>query len=473
MNILIIKLKEIFIDYSIDENILDDFINLIQNLHYTEGIDNKYITNKLINYLFNNNLYNNNKDLINKLVNKIINLGIDINLSEIILNVIQINNEIDQTSISILIKKILNYMNDKDIFVVLKYLKDIDYLNLINRVELIFRHIITEKDIKKYKNNEEMKDILNEIFKGITNSEKINEHLDKKDKYFQEYLNKFIFELVSVIVQLSNNYVFKDDFYETLEILLNRIKSDDLIIGVFKALFFELYDTNEISLRYIESKEFGLNKYNIKQIDFDLFNYLINIIKFLLKFHPIKEIIFELIFFLDKIYINYEKNISNKNSNCICTFTHIFNSKTIIIGFFHLLSGYQKYMNLYQQKKYYIKDDFKDYDKIISCFFFNIQSPGYLYDFRNYLKDEKIYKEKISFIEEIIQIISLLKEEKKGDFNKNKIFYLNTLELIEIFYSSNSLNANLSKDKEFENIFVKYFSKYGFFSFSRSKVLIM
>ena len=202
MNILIIKLKEIFIDYSIDENILDDFINLIQNLHYTEGIDNKYITNKLINSLFNNNLYNNNKDLINKLVNKIINLGIDINLSEIILNVIQINNEIDQTSISILIKKILNNMNDKDIFVVFKYLKDTDYLNLINRVELIFRHIITEKDIKQYKNNEEMKDILNEIFKGITNSEKINEHLDKKDKYFQEYLNKFIFELVSVIVQL-------------------------------------------------------------------------------------------------------------------------------------------------------------------------------------------------------------------------------------------------------------------------------
>ena len=474
MNILIIKLKEIFIDYSIDENILDDFINLIQNLHYTEGIDNKYITNKLINSLFNNNLYNNNKDLINKLVNKIINLGIDINLSEIILNVIQINNEINQTSISILIKKILNYMNDKDIFVVLKYLKDIDYLNLINRVELIFRHIITEKDIKKYKNNEEMKDILNEIFKGITNSEKINEHLDKKDKYFQEYLNKFIFELVSVIVQLSNNYVFKDDFYETLEILLNRIKSDDLIIGVFKALFFELYDTNEISLRYIESKEFGLNKYNIKQIDFDLFNYLINIIKFLLKFHPIKEIIFELIFFLDKLYINYEKNISNKNSNCICTFTHIFNSKTIIIGFFHLLSGYQKYMNLYQQKKYYIKDDFKDYDKIISCFFFNIQSPGYLYDFRNYLKDEKIYKEKISFIEEIIQIISLLKEEKKGDFNKNKIFYLNTLELIEIFYSSNSLNANLSKDKEFENIFVKYFLflKQNQFLFSPYKIPI-
>ena len=49
MNILIIKLKEIFIDYSIDENILDDFINLIQNLHYTEGIDNSIkiiITNK-------------------------------------------------------------------------------------------------------------------------------------------------------------------------------------------------------------------------------------------------------------------------------------------------------------------------------------------------------------------------------------------------------------------------------------------
>ena len=290
-------------------------------------------------------------------------------------------------------------MTDKDIADLLQHLKNIQYLNNKNKIEVIFRHIITEKNIKQYKNNEEIKNSLYEIFKEFTNLDKINERLSRKDLNFEIDFHKCILELISFIVQLSDNYVLDNDFFDIIEIFLKRIQKDGLIIGVFKALFFELFDTGETSLKYIESNNIGLNEYNIKQIDSDLYNYLKNIIKLLLKFHPIKEIVFELLFFLDKIYINYEKNIGTKNSTYICTFTHIFNSKTIIIGFFHLLSGYQKYMNLNQQKKYYLKDDFKGYEKIISCFFFNVQSPGYFYNFRNYLKDEKIYKEKITFIE--------------------------------------------------------------------------
>ena len=107
-----------------------------------------------------------------------------------------------------------------------------------------------------------------------------------------------------------------------------------------------------------------------------------NIIEFLLKFEPIKEIIFELLFFLDKININYEKNINTKNSIYTCTFSHMFNSKKIIKGIFHLISEYQKKMNLNSQKKYHLKKEFKGYEKIISSLFHNIQSPGYLFDMR-------------------------------------------------------------------------------------------
>ena len=365
-------------------------------------------------------------------------------------------------------------MTDKDIADLLKYLKNTQYLNIINRVEVIFRHIITEKNIKQYKNNEEIKNTLYEIFKEFTNLDKINEQLSKKDSHFEIDFHKCILELVSFIVQLSDNYVLNNDFFDILEIFLKRLKKEGLIKCVFKALFFELYDTEESSLKYIESSNIGLNAYNIKQIDLDLYKYLSNIIEFLLKFDPIKEIIFELLFFLDKININYEKNINTKNSIYTCTFTHIFNSKKIIKGIFHLISEYQKKMNLNSQKKYHLKEELKAYEKIISSLFHNIQGPGYLFDMREYLEDEKNYKEKLCFVEEIIQIISMLKEEKKGDINKNKIFYHNSIELIEIFYSSNSTNSNISKDKEFESIFdiYFYFLKQNKFLFSPNLITI-
>ena len=211
-------------------------MSIIKIFHDNEGSDNIYITNKLINSLFNDNLYNNNKDLINKLMNKIVNLGFDIDSSEIFLNIIQIYNDNDEKSASILIKKILNNMTDKDIAELLKNLKNTQYINIIKRVEVIFRHIIVEKNIKQYKNNEEIKNTLYELFKELTNLDKVNEQMNKKD---ENHFYKCILELISFIVQLSDNYVLNDDFFEKIEIFLNRLKKDELIIGVFKALFFE------------------------------------------------------------------------------------------------------------------------------------------------------------------------------------------------------------------------------------------
>ena len=93
-------------------------------------------------------------------------------------------------------------MTDKDIVVLLKHLKNTQYLNIINRIEVIFRHIIIEKDIKQYKNNEEIKNNLYEMFKELTNLEKMNEQLNKKDLYFEIDFHKCILELISFIVQL-------------------------------------------------------------------------------------------------------------------------------------------------------------------------------------------------------------------------------------------------------------------------------
>ena len=386
-------------------------------------------------------------------MNKIANLGFDIDSSEIFLNIIQIYNDNDAGSA---IKTILNKMTDEDLSDLLKYLKNTQYINIINRIEIIFRHIITENNIKKYKHNEEIKNTLYEIFKDFTNYDKINKFLKEKDSTFREAYYKCILELISFIIQLSDNYSLNDEFYEIIEIFLNKIKNEKLIIDIFKALYFELFDTKEICLNYIESDNFNINQYNIKPLDADLYKYLCKLIEFILKFPPVKIIIFELLFFLEKININYEKNKNTKNYNYICIFNHVFNSKKIIGGIFHLVSEYEQRMNSDSQKKYCINEEFKSYQKIVSVLYHNNQSPGYFLDIREYLKDVNIYKQKMIFIEEIIKIIFLL-EEENGDLNQNKIFYQNSLELIEIFYLSNFANENLSKDKEYEEIFTRFY----------------
>ena len=79
---------------------MDDFNKIIEAFN-----DNKYLRNKLINSLFNNNLFKNDSTLINKLINKISNLGYAIDSKEILLNIIMIYNDKDEASAHILIKK--------------------------------------------------------------------------------------------------------------------------------------------------------------------------------------------------------------------------------------------------------------------------------------------------------------------------------------------------------------------------------
>lgn len=384
-------------------------------------------------------------------MNKILDFGSKIDSVEIFLRIIQIDNSNDQNKISMLIKSILNQMNEKGIVEILKYLSNTKYLNIIKRLEVIFRHIIIEKNMQKYKNNEEIKNILYNMYKDLLNSE-INLN-------FEADFEKCVVELVSILVQLSDNYILNEDFFEVLEIFLKKRKKDKLIIDIFRALFFEIYDSNMPSTQYIEnSKDININKFKMKPLDSDLFSYLCKIIEFIQIFNPIKEIVFDLLSFLDKIYTEYEQNINSKNnSDYICIFTHIFNCKKIISGIFQIVCEYQNMIIQKEQKEIYIKNIFKNYHQLISYMFHHCKSPSYLFNIRNYLNDEKNFEHKLDFCEEIIKIISLEKEIK-NDTNKNKYFYQNLIELLEILWISTNLNKLLAKNKKYENIFIIFFN---------------
>ena len=187
---------------------MDDFNKIIEAFN-----DNKYLRNKLINSLFNNNLFKNDSTLINKLINKIPNLGYAIDSKEILLNIIMIYNDKDEASAHILIKKILNRMEEKNIAELLEYIKDkkTQYLNFINRFEVIFGHII-ENNIEKYKNNDDIKNALNQIFLVLIEAYK-GDIYNKKDSVYQNSFNKCIIELISIIAQI-NNLSLKNEIFE-------------------------------------------------------------------------------------------------------------------------------------------------------------------------------------------------------------------------------------------------------------------
>ena len=90
---------------------------------------------------------------------------------------------------------------------------------------------------------------------------------------------------------------------------------------------------------------------------------------------------------------------------------------------------------------------------MIIYLFYNCKSPAYLDNIRSYLKDDKNFLKRINFCQEIIDIISLEKEKKN-----DKYFYQNIIELLEIFRTSIQLNDNLCKDKNFEKIYIIFFS---------------
>ena len=369
---------------------------------------------------------------------KINNLVFVIDSIEIILNIFKLyNHNNNNCEGEILIIKGLNSMSDKEISYLLKHLKNNQNLEFVNNMKLILKHVIIDK---RY-------NIFTETFKEFIQLE-IN---DEKKPNLEGNYN--IFSLSKVFLDIIKEFLDENKG--------NKFdKSNSLFTYVFKALFFELFEKSENSKNHIkDSNNSNLNKYKVKQIDSNLYQYLCYIIDFFVKFkfNVNKEIILELLYFVDSIYKDYEKNMKKKNSDSICIFNHIF-TKKIMEGIFELISEYQRIMvkNLYG-KKYYIKEEFNNYDKFISFLFHNNLNPGYFFEIKEILEDQINLKEKIFFVEEIIEIISKEKEDKK-DINENKIFYQNLIELINILYSSSLSNNNLAKEKEYEKIFNAYFN---------------
>ena len=158
-------------------------------------------------------------------MNKIMNLGYDIDSKEILLNILINYNDKYELSARMLIKQILNKMKGKNIYELLEYIKDkkIQYLNFINRFEVIFGHII-ENITEEYKNNEDIKNALYEILLELFEAYKGPEYI-KKDSVYQNKFNKCIVELISIIAQL-NNLSLKNEIFEKIKKFLEQIKNE-------------------------------------------------------------------------------------------------------------------------------------------------------------------------------------------------------------------------------------------------------
>ena len=70
-----------------EEQILDDFIKIIETFNNNGRDVNRYYRNKLINSLFNNNILKNDSNLVNKLIKKISNFEYEIDSKEMLINI--------------------------------------------------------------------------------------------------------------------------------------------------------------------------------------------------------------------------------------------------------------------------------------------------------------------------------------------------------------------------------------------------
>ena len=89
-------------------------------------------------------------------------------------------------------------------------------------------------------------------------------------------------------------------------------------MSIFKALFFVLFRTDsepnlfENQLQYFDDK-MGLEKYEIKKLNEDLYNHLYKILDFVSIIKPNKDIMIELISYFEKVYKEYNRIYSIMN----------------------------------------------------------------------------------------------------------------------------------------------------------------
>ena len=217
--------------------------------------------------------------------------------------------------------------------------------------------------------------------------------------YNKKYFCKSLVELISIIIEINDNLNLENnetDYLNKLNLFLLKIKNEKINIGIFKAFFYELYETEsdnvENKLKYFDN-DINLDNYKIKKFNKDLYKYLCNIINFAMIFTPNKDIIIEIFSFFEKIYKDYVSNLDNKNNNyIICSFAHIFNSQYIIPKFFLYLFNYAYNNNFNNKDKKKLNDLFKNYKKLVLLLFYYNKNPPIFTSFRDCFNNEMIFQ---------------------------------------------------------------------------------
>ena len=427
-----------------------------------------YLRNKLINSLVDKKLYNNNIKLINKLNSELLNCFQNFenkfNTSEIFLNIFQIykhdKNEKMNDDLLILM---INSMPNNEFNKLLISINSSQYLDNISNAETVFGYIL-KSNIHRYSNDKLIKKQLFEIFDKITKINKYNELVSNKEELKEKY-NNFLIILLSILLYINENYDLNTNdedinLIEKLRFFLNKLKDNKLNLKVFKCLFLELYEYSnniENKLKYINNEKINAEKYSVKKLTLDLFNYLCNLIDSILLIEPNKSIIIELLIYFEKIYKDYIMNENDKQSNYVkCHFTHILNSDNILQKFFTYLFTYAKIYNKDQKDKIDLKNIFDKFQLLIIFLFNNCLNPSFFTNFKKYLNDETNFIEYYEFLDEFIDIIYKEREDRNNE-DKRKIFYENSIQLLKIIYLSTKNNIFLLSNKNFENLFEKYY----------------
>ena len=462
-----------------DKNLFLHILSLIE-IFNENGEYN--LQNKLINSLANKKLYinQNNSKLCEIFIVELYNISNNIQntfkTSEIFINLAQMNCFISSEKICE-IHKLLDIMISnfslREFLSLLNQIKNEDYLNSdIFIMEIIFEKIYLNICfiLNNCNNNIELiTNELNEIFNIIININKYNNLIDVKNKNISDIkFKKLIYILLSLLLQLNNENLFStnDKYFQKLIQFIkeNQINDINLVVGLFRTFFIELYDFNKDinkemiiernykKMTYINNEE-NMNLLLPKKIDNFLYNYFIDIINFVLEFEPNIDIVREILDYFEKLFNIYYSamNDGNKGHNYIfCNITHIFNSKKIMGKFF-------KYLNLI------ISENRKEKLNIFSIIYFlfhRFENPLFFPTIKSIINEPNFDKKYNPFLNDVVDIISKEKESNnniKNSNGSNKEFYCNSIEFLNIFYLGVKNNKNLLICDKFIEIFEKYF----------------
>jgi len=443
---------------------------------FIENGDNSLVYKTII-AMTNKNLYINNENLsklfILELYNSINNFK-KFNFSEIFLNILYMNNFILNNENNFEFFEILYLIIDKMkynelISILSRLIKDIS-LNKITTMEISVR--VLDFKIEKIIINNDHNEInmikmkLDELLDTFINSDNYNKLKISEDR--ENTLSILLQELLSIILQLTslNDKKYLKYFKKFISFIESKEKDKNLVTRIFKTFFFQLYETdkdinnNKLTEFYKKKLKYYENQTNLelfapKKMEKYLLEYFSDLTDFIVKFEPNEDIIKDILEYLEKSCNLYYKSIyGNKNYDFIlCNLTHIFNSKQIIINIF-------EYLKILLSKKD-VRGLSKSFNSIIIFPFYHCQNPAYFSKIKQIFYSNKNYTDYFKFIINIIDVISkesVKMNNIKGNINdSNSKFYYNSIELLKIFYLAIKINTELLNDKNFADLFIKYF----------------